>query len=576
MSEGREQSAERGQHGQHGQHGHGGFSGPKCWLLSAVLGAVIGLTVAMIAPPTVQKSAEHAEAAKVIEIAPDGARVQRLPDGSTTQGGHASPATDASQNSHAVNETNHASSGGHGAELNVPLWLCVPFAVLLLSIALMPFVNAAFWHAHFPDFAFFLGSAVLAYVCIAMGAPGRGEMLHAGLEYYSFIALVGGLYLVSGGIVIDIRDRGNAVRNTGLLAIGAVLANLLGTTGASVLLIKPFLRMNKGRLRPLHAVFFIFIVSNCAGCLTPIGDPPLYLGFLRGVPFFWTLGHMWPMWLLVNGTLLTMFFVFDARVPAAKGVEFDVSGRTPLIVGWKSVVCLVLLVLGVFVDPLLKKYAGISGVPIGATFQIAIAIVAYAITPASIRHTNHFSFDPLKEVGFLFVGIFLTMAPALAYLRGHAAGLGLETPTQYYFLTGSLSAVLDNAPTYLSFLQVAMGTLHVPLTEAGVREFIASSYELTHATGASAGEVVKFQGLVLLEAISLGAVFFGAMTYIGNGPNFMVKSIVDAAFAQGQAEHAAPGQKLLGTKMPSFVGYVVYSLLVLLPVLLVNWLVFIR
>jgi Na+/H+ antiporter NhaD/arsenite permease-like protein len=560
----------------HGSTEHHGFSGPKCWVLSAIVGALVGLLAALVVPQSFQGAGGQGDAPRVVQVNPDGSRVERLLDGTTAPEG-ASTSKQAE-----TGKSGAGASAGHG--LDVPLWLCVPFAVLLLSIALMPFVSAKFWHAHYPDFAFFLGAAVLTYVCVALGGAGRGEMLHAGLEYYSFIALVGGLYLVSGGIVIDIRDQGNAFRNTGLLAFGAVLANLLGTTGASVLLIKPFLRMNKGRLRPLHAVFFIFMVSNCGGCLTPIGDPPLYLGYLKGVPFFWTLEQMWPMWLTVNGVLLAMYFVYDLRVPAgpkagayeARAMVHDPSDRTPLIVGWRSVVCLLLLVAGVFIDPLLKKFAGISGIPIGATFQIIVAITAYMITPASVRHSNQFSFEPLKEVGFLFVGIFLTMAPALAFLRGHAASLGLETPTQYYFLTGSLSAVLDNAPTYLSFLQVAMGTLHVPLTESGIREFIAASYELTHQSGGAAGEVVKFQGLVLLEAISLGAVFFGAMTYIGNGPNFMVKSIVDAAYQQGQAADAAPGQRQMGAKMPSFLGYVVYSVIVLMPVLVLNWWLFIR
>lgn len=568
--------------------GHRGFSGPKCWILSILLGVALGYVLALVVPMNAAHADEsHAAAARVVQISASGERLERLADGSTRpDDADASTQTPSPPDHTDSASSKSASTSDHS--MHVPFWLCIPFAILLLSIALMPFINAHFWHSHYPDFAFFLGSLVATFVCVAMGGAGRHEILHAGIEYYSFIALVGGLYLVSGGIVIDIRDRGNAARNTALLAVGAVLANVLGTTGASVLLIRPFLRMNKGRLRPLHAIFFIFIVSNCAGCLTPIGDPPLYLGFLKGVPFFWTLQHMWPMWLLVNGILLSMFFLYDLRIPAAgslptdtpeaKAAVFDPSNRTPLLIaGWPSIFCLLLLVAGVFIDPLLKKHANISGYPIGATFQIIMAIIAFAITKPSVRNSNQFSFEPLKEVGFLFVGIFLTMAPALAFLRANASSLGLETPTQYYFLTGVLSATLDNAPTYLSFLQVAMGTLHVPLTPAGIHEFIASSYQLSHAAApGSAPEIVRFEGLILLEAISLGAVFFGAMTYIGNGPNFMVKSIVDATYQAGQAPNAAPGQTLLGARMPSFIGYMGYSLILLLPVLVLNWFIFIR
>jgi Na+/H+ antiporter NhaD/arsenite permease-like protein len=451
----------------------------------------------------------------------------------------------------------------------------------------MPFISQTLWHRHYPDFAFSLGALVLAYSLAALGASGRHDMLHAGVEYYAFIALIGGLYIVSGGIFIDIRDRATPLGNTLLLGAGCLLANLLGTTGASVLLIRPFMRMNRGRLRPIHVVFFILTVSNCAGALTPIGDPPLYLGFLKGVPFFWTLERLWPMWLLVNGLLLLAFFIIDSRITTVSGGVphthadhahvFDPHDRTPLITGWPSVLFLLLLVAGVFIDPFIRKWGGggaawLDGIPIGATFQIAVALCAYAAAKPSIRHSNQFSFEPVKEVGVLFLGIFLTMAPALQILSTHAPSLGLETPTQFYFLTGALSAVLDNAPTYLAFLQVALGTLHVPMTPDGLAQFIDSSYDLAHSTG----RAVHLSGQALLQSIALGAVFFGALTYIGNGPNFMVKAIVDAAHDQAVSPTAAPGQKLLGTKMPSFFGYMLLALLLLFPILVVNWLVFIR
>jgi Na+/H+ antiporter NhaD/arsenite permease-like protein len=581
-------------------HGHGrGFAGPKCWIVSVIAGVLAGLLVAMLAPAkpaAAEGGADHGAAPTVVQFSADGSKVERLPDGSTRPvGGGTVPVEHGADSGAAAPGGHGGAGGGHGAEPAVPLWLCAPFAALLLSIAVMPFVSAHVWHRHYPDFAFFLGSAVLAYYLAAMGEYGRHAMLHTGLEYYSFIALVGGLYVASGGILVDIRDRATPLGNVAILGAGAVLANLLGTTGASVLLIRPFLRVNRCRLRPLHVVFFIFIVSNCGGCLTPIGDPPLYLGYLKGVPFFWTLTHMWPMWLMVNGLLLGMFYVYDRRLPLAPVQPghgpVDVAGkidRAALAASGPAIVCLLLLVAGVFVDPLVRSAmpgSALAALPLGATFQVVMAVLAYALARPSIRHANQFTFEPVKEVGFLFVGIFLTMAPALGYLGTHAAGLGLETPTQYYFFTGGLSAVLDNAPTYLSFLQVALGTLHVPLDAEGIRQFIGAEYELTHhlagaggAAGAAggAGEAIHFSGVKLLEGISLGAVFFGAMTYIGNGPNFMVKSIVDAAYASGRAPGAAPGQADLGTAMPSFFGYVGYSFMILLPVLVLNWLVFIR
>lgn len=573
---------------EHASQSHG-FSGPRCWVVTAFLGLLLGAMVAFVVPgkPAAHDSghagAGHAneDAATVRQIDPDGTRVELLPDGTIRpltgdQPAEAKPPTAIDSAPQPAPALPTPESAAHP---EIPLWLCAPFALLLISIAAMPFISVRFWHAHYPDFAFLLGGFMLSYYLVAFGSHGRHEMVHVGMEYYSFIALIGGLYVASGGVLIDVRSRASPLKNTLLLAVGAILANILGTTGASVLLIRPFMRMNRGRMRPIHAVFFIFIVSNCAGSLTPIGDPPLYLGYLKGVPFFWTLSHLWPMWLLTNGVLLAMFFVVDGRMPKCgePGTEghpvFDPGHRTPLIDCSTSLIGLSLIVGGVFIDPLLKTYANIEGYPIGATFQIIVAALTYAMARPSIRHANQFTFEPVKEVGFLFIGIFLTMAPALGYLRGHAGELGLESPSQYYFLTGSLSAVLDNAPTYLSFLQVALGTLHVPLDAEGVREFIQSTYEVSRVDPVS---LATLKGELLLKAISLGAVFFGAMTYIGNGPNFMVKSIVDAAYATGHAPGAAPGQATLGTRMPSFFGYVGYALLILLPVLLLNWLVFIR
>lgn len=489
-------------------HAGPGFHGPRCWIVTALAGLGLGAAVGALAP------------------------------------------------------------SGYAGEALAPgiAWpLVAPFALLLLSIAVMPFISLRFWHRHYPDFAFFLGGLVLAYYLVAFSRPGYDhglsygayKMLHAALEYYAFIALVGGLYVVSGGILVDVRGRGGPVLNSALLVAGAALANIVGTTGASMLLIRPFMRINKGRLKPIHVVFFIFIVSNCGGCLTPIGDPPLYLGYLRGVPFTWTLTHFWQDWFLVIGLLTAAFYAVDSRIPAwSPGraapvahepeavalAEAEIHARPGLrLSGAAGLVCLALMVAGVFIDPVLKRYAGLGDLPVGATFQLLVAVAAWRLAPREIQHANDFSFEPVKEVGLLFLGIFFTMAPALGYLSANAAALGLDSPTKFYYATGTLSAFLDNAPTYVTFLQAALAPEE--LSRAAIAVFLETP-----------------AGVRLLYAISTGAVFFGAMTYIGNGPNFMVKAIAEAA----------------GVRMPSFFAYLGLATAILLPVLVIHWAVFVR
>jgi Na+/H+ antiporter NhaD/arsenite permease-like protein len=586
------------------EHGYRGLHGPRMWVISLLVGAALGFALAMVAQPRYIAPEDHKGRA---ETAPEAH--EREKDGSRTEiatelspvafaGGGAAEvgsatsaplahdwqedhepqdpaAGDAQQPGHELDTGAEAHSDEHGAHdeehphhgptPTIPLWLCAPFALLLLSIAVMPFINEKFWHHHFPDFAFLLGSLVASYYWFAFSEPGAGgelpygqyQLMHTGLEYYSFIALIGGLYVASGGVLVNVNTRGRPLANTLLLAFGAVIANIVGTTGASVLLIRPFMRMNKGRLTPIHVVMFIFIVSNCGGALTPIGDPPLYLGFLKGVPFEWTLIQLWPMWATTVGMLLAVFFAIDMRIgrgeppamdEAALQVDAGATGRLPVSLrGGTAMVALGLIIFGVFVDPILKA-AGqtwAEGIPVGPTFQIVVAAVAYFIASREIHEANEFNFFPVKEVGLLFVGIFATMAPALGYLAEHGSDLGLNTPTRLYFGAGFLSAVLDNAPTYLNFLQVALAAHApaLPLNPDGVHAFIAS------ATGRAE-----------LAAISLGAVFFGAMTYIGNGPNFMVRAI------------AVEG----GLRMPTFFGYLVRAIMILLPVLLVNWLIWVR
>jgi Na+/H+ antiporter NhaD/arsenite permease-like protein len=420
-----------------------------------------------------------------------------------------------------------------------------PFVLLLLAIALMPFVAKHWWEHHYPKVAVGLGLVVVVYYLVVLHNGGR--MVTTAVEYAGFIALIGSLFVVSGGIHINMTGRSTPAVNTGLLALGAVLANLIGTTGASMLLIRPFLRINKYRVAPFQVVFFIFIVSNAGGALTPIGDPPLFLGYLKGVPFFWLLGkpNVLGAWLLTVGALLTIFFVWDTlnyrqHKPAAQEEAKDrieLEGTHNFL--WLFVIIGLVLV---------QKADWLKGfdahwVTVGiAALMAGTAALAYKFASREALQENEFSFAPIKEVGFLFIGIFATMVPALDLLEKHAADLGIKTVTQFYWGSGMLSSVLDNAPTYLNFLTAAFGLQHLSLENpADVATML--------------GNPALAQYIV---AVSLGAVFFGAMTYIGNGPNFMVKSIAEAA----------------GVKCPSFFGYVFrYSLPILLPIFaIIAWL----
>ncbi|MBK8094834.1 MAG: sodium:proton antiporter [Verrucomicrobiaceae bacterium] len=418
-------------------------------------------------------------------------------------------------------------------------WMVAPFVILLLCIALMPLFAAHFWEHHYPKVAVGLGLVTAGYY--AFGMQDWHPLHHAAHEYVSFMALVGSLFVISGGINIRVRGEATPVINTLFLLIGAVLANVIGTTGASMLLIRPWIKMNKYRITGFHIVFFIFIVSNVGGALTPIGDPPLFLGFLRGVPFFWTVEHCWPAWALAVALLLAVFFVIDARnfLRAPKEVrEAETAQETWYFRGLMNVLWL-LLVLGAVLLPKNIQEMTLGGVlSVPALIMIAAAVISYFTTKAEVHEANDFSFGPVKEVGFLFIGIFLTMIPALQLLQSGGIS-GVESPLSYYFATGALSAFLDNAPTYLAFLAASMGQAHVSLdSTADVLAFAS-----THGAH--------------LLAISLGAVFFGAGSYIGNGPNFMVKAIADRA----------------KVRTPSFLAYMaMFSIPVLLPVLtIVGW-----
>ncbi|NWG14308.1 MAG: sodium:proton antiporter [Acidobacteria bacterium] len=420
------------------------------------------------------------------------------------------------------------------AEAHIPPvkgWMVTPFVVLLVAIAVVPFINRGWWDRYYPHVSLGLGFAVFSYYTMALDLR---RMLETAVDYLSFIALIGSLFVAAGGIYLHTERHATPLVNTILLSIGAVISNLLGTTGASMLLIRPFIRMNRQRIRGFHVVFFIFVVSNIGGALTPIGDPPLFLGYLNGVPFHWTILQMWNVWLLALALVLALFWVLDTvsyRRWLGEGHR-PVRGTTFDLKGTHNFVFLLIILAAVF-----------THTPLREIIMVCAAAAAYRFADQKALRANEFTFAPIKEVAILFAGIFATMVPALDYLALNADRLGIKTPGAFYWATGILSSFLDNAPTYLNLLSAAMGLHGLVLgNTAHIRSLIASH-------GA------------FLRAISAGAVFFGASTYIGNGPNFMVKSI---------AEHAR-------VDCPSFFGYMVeYSIPVLIPVFTVVWLVFFR
>jgi len=444
-------------------------------------------------------------------------------------------------------------AGGDAAPLNVPFWTALPFGLLLGCIALLPLVREHWWHANRNKAIVALGLALPVIIYLwAVNEETKGASLHALghelAEYASFIILLTALYAISGGILLigDIPARPRT--NTFFMGIGAVLANLIGTTGASMVLIRPLLRINLQRKHKIHLpIFFIFIVSNTGGLLTPLGDPPLFLGFLQGVGFFWTF-QLWPQWLVVNGVLLGTFWIWDTLSygkESAASLKHDAMVRHPLRLAgaWLngSLLLGVLLVIIFHSEPVGQGFGAMLGLgdctlhrPWGQILTILLMLISLALTPRSVRRGNEFVWGPIVEVAVLFLGIFITMVPALALLRQHGGRFNLSHPAEFFWLTGILSAFLDNAPTYLTFA--------------------------TLASGDNTLGWLSLQKPQLLAGISCGAVFMGAMTYIGNGPNFMVKAI-----AEKHHYH-----------MPSFFGFLKYSCGILLPLMVIVHLIFFR
>ncbi len=466
------------------------------------------------------------------------------------------------------------------------IWMALPFGLLLLLIALAPLFFSAWWGRHYAKVATGLAAVTIAYYLFGLDAV--EQVTSVGRDYVRFIVLVGSLFVVTGGIHLTVKGEATPWENVRFLLVGALAANVLGTTGASILLIRPWVRMNRYRITGHHVAFFIFLISNVGGCLTPIGDPPLYLGYLKGVPFWWVAQRCWPVWLTGVALLLVMFYFADRgnyrRAPKAVRERLAEPADHFHFDGLGNLFFLGVVLASAFLEhpPFLRE-----------ALMLAAAAGSYFTTPRRVHHSNDFNFAPIREVAILFVGIFATMMPALDWLLANAARFGAPNAGVFYFGSGTLSSVLDNAPTYLTFFSALLGAAVKPEVIAQVQNLLQTHAPLAPGAGAAHAEEIQqtlavlkqyfgaqfSQGTVSLEqirvayllgnatlsnilvAISAGSVFFGANTYIGNGPNFMVKAIAE--------------QSKVHT--PTFLGYIArFTLPYMLPMLVVVWFLFFR
>ncbi|MBR2835680.1 MAG: sodium:proton antiporter [Coriobacteriales bacterium] len=449
----------------------------------------------------------------------------------------------------------------------LPLWSIIPFVGMLLSIAIMPLVIGEWYEKHQLLVAAFWAFLFLIPFTIGYGLHITAEELSETIvgDYIPFIVLLLGLFTVAGGIHVRGTIAGTTRNNVIILLIGTALASWVGTTGAAMLLIRPLLRANLWRRHKAHIViFFIFLVANIGGCLTPLGDPPLFLGYLRGVPFFWTLQHIWPLLILNTVILIVAFIAIDRHFIAKEGqegsdslaLEQQVEEKLPLgIDGAHNFIFLAIIIIAVILNGAIPQMEAcidsatgqtygfdIFGTHVGIDYVVQIGLILLAMalslvtTKKQIREKNVFEWAPIAEVAKLFIGIFITMIPALILLRANGSSLGIDSPLKFFWATGALSSFLDNSPTYVVFLTTAgsLGAAEGVLTTVGT------------------------VAIPMLLAISAGAVFMGAMTYIGNAPNFMVKNIAESS----------------GIKMPSFFGYMGWSCAILLPVFVIDTLIF--
>jgi len=426
--------------------------------------------------------------------------------------------------------------------LEPAIWSVIPFILILLGIAILPLIAEHWWHSNKNKL---IVSMVLGIpIAIYLISIGRFKDLEHQiiLDYVPFVSLLGALFYISGGIVVRGDIKATPLNNSIFLLIGSILASFIGTTGASMLLIRPLLKSNSERKYVVHTViFFIFLVSNIGGLLTPLGDPPLFLGYLRGVPFTWTF-RLLPEWLFTVGVLLLIYYLWDLYAYKKETIKDIIKDKLQIqpirIKGsinflWLIGVVLVVAFINENYEPFRtlihqNEFYKLIQVP----FFFILILISKFTTPEEYRKENDFNLYPIMEVASLFIGIFITMVPALILLKIHGHELGIDTPIKYFYATGVFSSVLDNAPTYLVFFTTAQGMM-------SVQEFIQSEP-------------------LILAGISLGAVYMGAMTYIGNAPNFMVRSIAEQ----------------FGIKMPSFGGYLIYSILILQPVFLIMALIF--
>lgn len=464
-------------------------------------------------------------------------------------------------------QTEVAHSDGHNIGEKLPIWSAIPFIGILLSIALFPLIAPKFWHHNFGKISFFWALVFSLPFLLFYKTTAIHEILHIYfIDYIPFIILLWALYTVSGGILLKGSIKGNPVTNLIILLIGTLLSSWIGTTGSAMLLIRPILRSNADRKNKVHIViFFIFLVANIGGSLTPLGDPPLFLGFLHGVSFFWTL-KLLPHMAFVSVILLAVFFALDSFY--YKKEEEDRAGkyveekREPIrILGIHNMIFLLGIISGVLFSGSVKL-GDVNILGIHMTYEniardlflVFMGILSLKTTKNSLRKDNNFSWFPIQEVAILFAGIFMTIIPALAMLKAGVHGpLGfiinaVKEPWHYFWITGGLSSFLDNAPTYLTFFNTVLGQFFPGIPES--KAVVALMYQ------------TQPQNYPLyLKAISAGAVFMGAMTYIGNAPNFMVKSIAEEN----------------GIQMPSFFGYMIkYSIIFLIPVFIIVTLVFFK
>jgi len=456
----------------------------------------------------------------------------------------------------------------HGTNIGkvLPIWSIIPFVGILLSIAVLPLLAPHFWHAHFGKMsAFWALSFAVPFLFVYHGIA-IYEILHIYIiDYIPFIILLWGLYTIAGGIVVRGSFKGTPIVNTIMLLLGTILASWVGTTGAAMVMIRPVLKANADRTHKVHVIcFFIFLVANIGGSLTPLGDPPLFLGFLHNVPFFWVTTGIFPHMVVASAILLALFFIVDSfyyrKEKKQTQQSQDTEEKTPIkIEGIYNLLFLAGVIGSVLMSGYWKAdYVSILGVKwhfqnIARDVMIIImGMLSLFLTPARLREANEFSWFPIQEVAKLFAGIFMTIIPALAILKagneGAMAGLVaiVKDPIHYFWVAGALSSFLDNAPTYLTFFNLALGKLG--LTEAMV-------------PGALAANTITLNPVFVsyLKGISAGAVFMGANTYIGNAPNFMVKSIAEEA----------------GINMPSFFGYIFkYSIPILIPIFILVTFVF--